>query len=131
MFSPNLEISQPFIVAATTTATTAYVAGTIFSMDAHNAIGLEITYTKGNESSLEIKTEVSNDDGTTYAQEVAQSTLGGTITTSLAARSFSASGVYSILIQPVRARLVKVSTKTTYGTVSTGTYAIRAYPLWV
>lgn len=131
MFNPDLEISQPLLVRAGAIATSVYVAGTTFSMDAHNALGLEINYTKGNETSLQVKVEVSNDSGATYAQESAEQTSAGIITMSLAERTFSATGVYSVLIQPLRARLVKVWTKTTYGTVSTGSCAIKAYPLWV
>jgi hypothetical protein len=131
MFSPDLEISQPLLVRVGAVATTAYVAGTTFSMDAHNALGLQIDYTKGNETSLDLKLEVSNDGGATYAQECAENTSSGTITESLAARAFAATGIYSIMVHPMRARLVKISVKTTYGTVSTGSCSIKAYPLWV
>lgn len=130
MFNPDLQISQPFTVRSSLVLTGSYVAGTTFSMDAHNALGLEINYTKGStDTSMEMKVEVSNDEGTTYAQEVAETTSGGTVSTSLAERSFSATGIYSILITPLRAKLVKVSVKAT-GTAS-GTCAIKAYPLWV
>ena len=131
MFNPNIVIGNPFTVQSVYLATTAYTAGTVFSMDTHNALGLEITYTKGNETSMEAKIEVSNDGGTVYAQESTESTSGGTVTTSLGARSFSATGVYSVLVTPLRAKLVKVSSKTTFGTVSTGSVTIKAYPLWV
>jgi len=127
----NTEISQPFIVRSLSQVSTSYVAGTAFSMDAHNAIGLEIIYAKGTETSLEVKLEVSNDGGMTYAQQAAESTSGGTITCSLAERTITSTGTYSVLVQPVRARLARVSTKATYGTVSTGSCTIKAYPLWV
>lgn len=132
MFNPNLSIGSPFIVRNLSAAVgTAYEAGTAFSMDSHNAIGLEVLYTKGNETSLQVKVEGSNDGGSIYVQQVAESTSGGTTTISLNERSFAASGNYSILITPVRAGLVKVSVKTTYATVATGTCVVRAYPLWV
>lgn len=131
MFNPDLRIGAPFPVQSVYLAATTYTAGTVFSMDTHNAIGMEIIYAKGNETSMEVKVEVSNDGGTIYSQEVAESISGGTITTSLANRTFSASGNYSILLTAVRGNLVKISSKTTYGTVSTGSVTIRAYPLWV
>lgn len=126
----DLEISQPFIVRASAVLTGSYVAGTVFSMSNHNAIGLEVSYTKGDETSTQLKIEVSNDGGTTYAQSATETTSGGTITMALGERSFSATGVYSVLTYPVRARLVKVSVKATGGT-PTGTIAIKSYPLWV
>lgn len=129
MFNPNTEISQPFLVRGTAILTDAYVAGDIFSMDAHNAIGIEFSFIKGTETSAELKTEISNDGGLVYGQQTTESTSGGTITASLGVRTFSASGVYSLLITPVRARLVRLSTKGT-GTV-TGSCSIKAYPLWV
>lgn len=128
--NPDLQIGSPFLIRATAVATASYVAGTVFSMAGHNSIGLEVLFTKGDETTLEVKVEVSNDGGVTYSREVAQSTSGGTITVSLVERAFSATGNYSILITPVRALLVKVSVKMTGGT-PTGTVGVRGYPLWV
>lgn len=129
MFNTNLEISQPFLVRSQTILTGSYVAGTAFSMDNHNTIGLEVGYLKGDETSMQLKIEVSNDGGNSYAQQMAESTSGGTITASLGERSFAASGTGSILVNPVRARLVKISVKATSGT-PTGSCTIKAYPLW-
>lgn len=129
MFNPDLEISQPHSVRTASVLSGTYVAGTVFSMDAHNAIGLEVSYTKGTGDSMQFKVEVSNDGGTTYAQQVTETVSGGTVTDALAEHTIAATGVYSILITPVRGRLVKVSAKET-GTAS-GTCAIKAYPLWV
>ena len=130
MFNPDLEISQPFTVRSSSVLTGSYVAGTTFSMDAHNALGLEVTYTKGStDTALLMKVEVSNDGGTTYAQEITETISGGTLNCAAAERSWTSSGTYSILITPLRARLVKVSSMAS-GT-ATGTCAIKAYPLWV
>jgi len=131
MYNPDLQISQPFVVQSTYQVGTSYTAGNVFSMANHNAIGIEVDYDKGNETSLEVKVEVSNDGGTTYAQQSTESTSGGTITVALGERTFSASGIYSLLITPIRAGLVKISSKSTYGTVATGSCSIRSYPLWV
>ena len=132
MFNPDLQIGAPFLVRASTIATTsAYVNGTAFSMNTHNAIGIEVNYARGTETSLEIRLQVSNDDGVTWVQESAESVSGGTITKSLAERSYSATGIYSELIQPVRAKLVRLAAKTTTATTSTGSCSLRTYPLYV
>lgn len=130
MFNPDLQIGGPFTIRAVAVGTGSYVAGTVMSMAAHNAIGLGIVFTKGDETSLQVKIEVSNDGGTTYFQQVTESTSGGTITDTLAERSFTATGNYSILVTPVRGLLVKVSVKMTGGT-PTGTVRIDGWPLWV
>ena len=130
MFSPDLTISQPFTIRDAAVLTTSYVAGNVMSMDAHNAIGLEISITLGSLTSVELKVEVSNDGGNTWAQEVAENTSGGTVSISLAERQFTASGTYSVLITPVRARLVRVSVKGT-GTVTGSSCKVVGYPLWV
>lgn len=126
---------QPFVIKATTALTGSYVAGIISSFDEHNAVGLEITYVKGNETSLQIKVESSIDGGTTYAQQVTQSASGGTTTVvpneySFAAASMASTQIMTILINPIKGDHLKVSFKATGGT-PTGTIAIRAIYGWV
>ena len=103
MLNPDIQIGAPFLVRSTVIPGTSYTNGDVFSMDAHNAIGLTINYVKGWETSLEIRIQVSNDGGVTYAQQSSESTSGGTITVSLSERTFSATGVDSVLVNPVRA----------------------------
>lgn len=109
--------------------TASYVAGTVFTMGDKNTLGIIIKYTKGDETSMQMKVEVSNDDGTTYGQEIAENVSGGTVTVSAAERSFSATGIHAFHIYPVRATHVKISVKATGGT-PTGTCAITAHPSW-
>lgn len=132
MFNVNLEIGPPFLVRATNVGpiTTSFVSGTVFSMDYHNSLGLEVDYVKGTETSMETRVQISNDAGVTYMQETAEAVSGGTITKSLAVRSYSVTGTFSELIRPLRAGLVRVQVSSTYGTLSTGSCRIRAFPLW-
>ena len=115
-------------VRSSATLTASYVAGTVFTMDQDNYLTLIVDYTKGDETSMQLKIEASFDNST-YAQQVAESTSGGTITVSLAERSFSATGKYAIEVQPTRAKFIKVSVKATGGT-PTGTAAITAGHSW-
>ncbi len=137
MIFPNksaYSAGQPFVIKATTTLTASYVAGTVASFDEHNAIGLEITYVKGDETSMEIKVEDSIDGGTVYGQEVAKATSGGTTTVtpneySFTAASMASTQIMSLLITPVKGDHVKVSFKKTGGSAP-GTVAIRAMFAW-
>lgn len=128
MFFPNK--SRPHIVRAVAVATSSYVAGTVFSSDEHNCLGILVKYTKGDETSLQVKVESSIDAGTTYGQQTAESASGGTITVSLAERTFTATGNYWITITPFKADTVKISSKMTGGT-PTGTVGIDAMTCWV
>lgn len=122
--------SKPHIVRAVAVPTSSYVAGNIFSSDEHNCLGVLVKYTKGDENSIEVKVESSIDGGTTYGQQVAETASGGTITSSLAARTFSATGNYWFLVNPFKADTVKISVKSTGGT-PTGTVGIDAITCWV
>ena len=128
--------SQPHPIKATTTLTGSYVAGTVVSIDEQNAIGLDIIYTKGDETSVEIKVESSDDAGTTFYQQITQSTSGGTITIVPAIYQITAasypSGASNItyIVTPIKGDTVKVSVKATGGT-PTGTYKIDAVTGWV
>lgn len=122
MFSPN---KSKHTVRSSSTLTSSYVAGTVFSSDEHNTLGILVQYTKGDETSMQMKVESSIDGGTTYGQQTVEAAAGGTITPSLAERTFSASGNYWVLISPFKADTVKISVKATDGT-PTGTCALTA-----
>lgn len=117
------------VVRAKTAPTASYVAGTVFSMADQNYIGFEVDYTKGDETNVKVKVEISV-DGTNYYQEMTESASGGTITAAGAERVFAATGKYSFSISPSRGRLVKVSVMATGGT-PTGTVGVNAHTAWV
>ena len=109
--------------------TTSYVAGNIIgNASEYNTVALEIDFTIGSLTSMEMKLEVSN-DGTNYYQQVAESTSGGSTTVSLDERTWTASGKYAFLITPVRAKYIKVSVKGT-GTTTGSSCAIKGYLCW-
>ena len=126
MFSQEI---HPHVVRASAVTTNSYVAGSIIGdISEYNSVGLEIKVTKGSLDSVEVKIEESQ-DGENYYQQVAEASSSGTISTSLAARTFTVNGSYAILINPVRAKFIKVSTKGT-GTVTSSLVAIKAYTSW-
>lgn len=126
----NLQSRQISVhtLRASAVLTGAYVASTVFSVDQDNFLSIIVSYTKGDENSMEMKIEGSP-DGTLYARQAAESTTGGTTTVSLDERKFSATGIYAIEVYPVRAKTVKVSLKATGGT-PTGTCALTASHSW-
>jgi hypothetical protein len=129
MIFPNKSV--PHLVKAVATAITgSYVAGTIFSTDEHNFLGILVEYTKGDESTLQIKVESSIDGGTTYGQQTAEVATGGAIATTLAERTLTGTGNYWIVINPIKADTIKISSKATGGT-PTGTSKITAITGWV
>lgn len=119
------------IVPDGTVPTANYQAGTIFSADEHNIMGMLIKYAKGAETSLQVKVEASIDSGVTYGQQTVESASGGTITASLAERTFAASGNYWVVIQPIKADSIKISYKATTGGTITGTVGIDAQTGWM
>ena len=126
MFSQEI---HPHVVRASAIVTGSYVAGAIIGdISEYNSVGLEITITKGSLDSVQVKIEESQ-DGTNYFQQVSEASSSGTISTSLAARTFTVNGSYAILVTPTRAKFIKVSTKGT-GTVTSSAVAIKAYTSW-
>lgn len=126
---------QPFLFTDTIALTTSYVAGTVASFDEHNALGLEITYVKGSETTLNIKVESSIDGGTTYGQQIAQSTSGGTTTVTpnvyaFTAASMASTQVMNILITPIKGDHIRVSFEYAGGSTP-GTVKIRGLFGWV
>jgi hypothetical protein len=132
---PAQKTMTPHVVRAQAAATSSYVAGTVFSMDEHNYLALEVTYLKGDETSHQIKVECSDDGGTTYYQQVTKTTSGGTtdivpnVYTITAGSYSSGTSLIVIDIVPIKAGLIRVSTKATGGT-PTGTIGIKAFTAW-
>lgn len=122
--------SFPHTVRSSATLTTSYVAGTVISVDEQNAVCIQVDYTKGDETKMQLKLEASIDAGTSYGQQASESTSSGTITSSLAVREFSATGIYSFVVTPLKADRLKISVKAADGT-PTGTCAIKAITGWV
>lgn len=116
--------------------TGSYVAGNEITIDEQNAIALLVQYTKGDETSLDIKVEVSIDGGATWFQESAEAVSSGSIATSLAIREYTATGNYSTVITPIKVApldtndnfygKIRVSFKATGGTPTgtVGAYAV-------
>lgn len=118
-------------VRASSVLTSSYVAGTVFSMDIQNFLGIELIYTKGDETSCEVKLETSTDGGTTYQQQIVETPASsGEIALALGYRKMTATGTYSVVVSPIKADMVKISAKATGGT-PTGTLAIKAITSWV
>lgn len=117
-------------IRASSALTSSYVAGTVVSLDTQNFIGLMISYTKGDETSMQVKIESSIDGGDTYFQQAVQSTSGSTTTVSAGVYEMTATANVTFTINPIKADLIKVSVKATGGT-PTGTCAITAVTSWV
>lgn len=124
-------------VASQTTLTSSYVAGVIVSMDEANMIGIDVAYTAGDETSIQIKVESTNDPtpsaSSNWYQQVTQSASGGTVTIVPANYSYTSSGGntnFTLIINPVKGTGIRISVKATGGT-PTGTYAVSAFTGWV
>lgn len=128
MIFPNK--SKPHAVRSTAVLTGSYVAGTVFSADEHNFLGVLVKYTKGDETSLQVKIESSIDSGTTYGQQTSESVAAGTSTVSLLERTFTATGNYWVTINPIKCDTIKISAKATGGG-PTGTLGVDAITGWV
>ena len=125
-------------------ATTSYVAGTVISAGPegeHNALGILVNYVKGDETSIEIKVESTSDPtstasgSVTWYQQVTQSASGGTVTLvpaiyTMTAASAAATQPWTIIINPVKGQMYRISVKATGGT-PTGTIGVKAVLGWV
>lgn len=110
--------------------TGAYVEAGRVGLEHHNYVGWTVRYTKGDETSLQMKVETSVDAGVTWDQQTVESVSGGTITPTLAERSYTVSGNYAGNVTPTKAQIIRFSVKATAGT-PTGTVTIIALPSWV
>lgn len=127
MIFPNK--SFPHVVRASSVLTGSYVAGTVFSSDEHNTLGVLVKYTKGDETYVEIKIESSIDNGTTYGQQSTETVTAGVIEVDLATRRFDATGNYWVVVTPIKAGQIKISSRASGGT-PTGTLALDAQTSW-
>lgn len=115
----------PFPVSVRSAAilTTGYVAGTVIDEASHyNQCDLEIAFTKGSLTSLEIKIETSI-DGVTYYPETNASISGGTTTLTPGEYTTTTDGNFKINV-PISTAHIKVSFKGT-GTVTGSSVACR------
>jgi len=133
MFLPNK--STPHIVRAAAVTTTSYVAGTVVGIDESNAIGIQVTIVKNNETSFEFRVESSIDGGLTYAEQIAISSTGGTTTItpniySVTGASLAATHSFTFIVTPIKGDTIRISTKSTGGS-PLGTVAIRCITGWV
>lgn len=132
------------VLKATTPLTTSYVVATVMSagpQGEHNALGLLVTYTKGDETSIDIKVESTNDPTDTasgsvnWYQQVTQNTSGGATTLAPANYSMTSASAatvqnFTIIISPVKGTMYRISVKCTSGS-SVGTYSLNAILGWV
>jgi hypothetical protein len=127
------------VIASGVTITSSYTAHTVISVDEQNFLGLLVKYTKGDETSLQLKVEVSVDGGTTYYQQTVDTPTGGAISVAAAERTYTGTGNYATSIQPIKVPatptgsakgLIKISSKATGGT-PTGTLTLTATVGWV
>ena len=125
------------VVRASSVLTGAYVPGTVITVDEHNFLGINIAYTNGDEDSLDVKIEVSTDGGTTWFQQVTETTTSGAIAVALATRNYIATGNYATTVYPIKVPTsdtadkgqVRVSFKATGGT-PTGTASASLVTGW-
>jgi hypothetical protein len=110
--------------------TGSYVEAGRVGLDTQNFVGYTIRYTKGDETSLQMKIETSVDGGTTWDQQTTEIATGGSIAVTLAERTYTGSGNYAGIVSPIKADVIRFSVKATAGT-PTGTVTIIALPSWV
>lgn len=113
-------------IRAAAILTDAYVAATVIdNAEIYNQLMLDVRYTKGSLTSLQLKVEFSL-DGATYTQETTESISGGTITETAVERTFVPSGNQNFLIAvPIKCNKIKVSAKGT-GTVTSSSLTLVA-----
>jgi len=105
--------------------TTSYVAATVIDQaHVYNQLTINVDYTKGSLTSLEIKVEFST-DGTTYRQQVVASVGSGT--TTLLANEYTYAGASNNfpIDLPISTNFIKISAKGT-GTVTNSLLALSA-----
>lgn len=139
MVFPDRTTTNWQIFPAATALTSSYVAGTLISTDEANALCLDVIYTKGNETSMTIKVESTNEPSPTTAsnwyQQLTQSASGGTVTIAPAIYTITAASAatiqnFTLLINPVKGTGFRVSVLYTGGS-GPGTVSIQGYTGWV
>ena len=137
---PDRQFPSINVFTAATALTAAYVAGTIVNCDEANMVAIDVIYTKGDETSIQIKVEGTNDTppfsvNTNWYQQVTQSASGGTVTItpgiySMTAASAATIQKFTLIINPVKGSGFRISVQATAGT-PTGTFSIQAFTGWV
>lgn len=118
-------------VRASSAVTASYVPAIVITVDEHNFLGINIAYTKGGETTISMKVEVSTDGGTTWYQQTTETPSGGTISVALGERSYTGTGNYSTTVSPIKVATsdtgskgqIRVSLKGVGGTPSGTVYA--------
>lgn len=127
-------------IASAVTLTGSYVAATLVSFDEQNSLGINIVYAKGDETTLQMKIEVSTDGGTTWYQQTTEGISGGAITATAAERTYTGTGNYATLIYPIKVAspvsgakpgLAKISFKVTGSSGAAGSLSAEATVGWV
>lgn len=127
------------VIAANTTLTSSFVPGTLISTDEGNALCLDFIYIKGDETSIQIKVEGTNEinasSASNWYQQVTSTASGGTVTIapasySMTAASAAATQKFTILVNPVKGTAFRVSVQCTGGSV-VGSISCQAYMGWV
>lgn len=127
-------------IASAVTLTGSYVPATLVSMDEQNSIGINVNYAKGDETTMQMKIEVSTDGGTTWYQQTTEGISGGTITVTAGERSYTGTGKYATIVYPIKVAapssgvtpgLVRISFKATGSSGSAGTVSAEATVGWV
>ena len=103
-------------------------------------IGIDVVYTKGSETDLQIIVESTNDagalgSGSNWYQQVTQSASGGTVTQTpalyqMAAASAATVQKFTFIINPIKGTGVRISVQYSGGS-GPGTVGITAFTGWV
>jgi len=95
------------------------------SCDEANMIAIDVIYTKGDETSIQIKVEGTNDttpaSGSAWYQQITQTASGGTVTIAPAIYSMTAASAatiqnFTFIINPVKGSGFRISVQATGGT---------------
>lgn len=143
---PNQFNLSPRAVLVTTAAqalTGSYVAGYL-ETNTNNCLGLLIKYTKGDETGLLVKVDVTSDktlgilsdtgnlsSATNWFQRVSESTTAGVTTIVPNSYTMTATGNYAEFIYPIKGDGVRISLKADTIGSSPGTVTIWAITSWV
>lgn len=121
----NTTMQERRVIRSSAVLTDAYVAGNIIE-NANRAEKLQIlaSYTKGSNTSCEIKVEFSNDKTTYYQESYTPDPTAGVSLQQLWVHQLDTTGNYSFII-PTDVRYIKISAKCT-GTVTNSLLAIEA-----
>lgn len=106
--------------ALTALDSSVYTAGTVTPVPNASQLNISLVYTKGDETSVQVKCEFSP-DGTNWYQQTSEEISGGVASAYLQTHSYAATGNYMIST-PASTYKFRISVKCTGGT-PTGTLA--------